>query len=369
MGNSPKKDEEVMIKGDIEKKDMSHIISVLQVLYHIPDFKKYFIQKEYNPNSNKHLSIFMDDLVSNKLDQIDFYNEAANVSKILRNKYNLKSAETSGEILIQILMILKYEEKEMKTENWQEYVVKNPSLFNKISNNKSALDDILDLNRDHFNTTFCATFFGIFCAERNFFETNNILYFYNFYCVYELNMPQIYQNLISKGKIMQNSDQLPQVNLIDCLYEMQEPHNETFNNYNCSVKYYMFNAPNILIFFIKSDDTNYETFRGNIIFQEIMDFSQVIQNTQPNNFKLISIINKDRYQSKKKQKTDDKGIKWSESEDNNDDERKPYKAVFRDVNGQFCSFRKENELYNCGLQIYDSEYYHQVIIFMRIQNY
>ena len=66
------------------------------------------------------------------------------------------------------------------------------------------------------------------------------------------------------------------------------------------------------------------------------------------------------------QKTDDKGIKWSESEDNNDDERKPYKAVFRDVNGQFCSFRKENELYNCGLQIYDSEYYHQVIIFMRI---
>ena len=245
MGNSPKNDEEVMIKGEIEKKDMSHIISVLQVLYHIPDFKKYFIQKEYNPNNNKDLSIFMDKLVSNQLDQIDFYNEAANVSKILR-KYNLKSAETSGEILIQILMVLKYEEKEMKTENWQEYVVKNPSLFNKISNNKSALDDILDLNRDHFNTTFCASFFGIFCAERNFFETNNILYFYNFYCVYELNMPQIYQNLISKGKIMQNGDQLPQVNLIDCLYEMQEPHNETFNNYNCSVKYYMFNAPNIL---------------------------------------------------------------------------------------------------------------------------
>ena len=213
MGNSPKNDEEVMIKGEIEKKDMSHIISVLQVLYHIPDFKKYFIQKEYNPNNNKDLSIFMDNLVSNKLDQIDFYNEAAKVSKILRNKYNLKSVETSGEILIQILMILKYEEKEMKTENWQEYVVKNPSLFNKISNNKSALDDILDLNRDHFNTTFCASFFGIFCAERNFFETNNILYFYNFYCVYELNMPQIYQNLISKGKIMQNGDQLPQVNL------------------------------------------------------------------------------------------------------------------------------------------------------------
>ena len=135
MGNSPKNDEEVMIKGEIEKKDMSHIISVLQVLYHIPDFKTYFIQKEYNPNpnNNKHLSNFMDDLVSNKLDQIDFYSEAAKVSKILRNKYNLKSAETSGEILIQILMILKYEEKEMKTENWQEYVVKNPSLFNKIS--------------------------------------------------------------------------------------------------------------------------------------------------------------------------------------------------------------------------------------------
>ena len=109
MGNSPKNDEEVMIKGEIEKKDMSNIISVLQVLYHIPDFKKYFIQKEYNRNNNKHLSIFMDDLVSNQLDQIDFYNEAAKVSKILRNKYNLKSAETSGEILIQILMILKYE--------------------------------------------------------------------------------------------------------------------------------------------------------------------------------------------------------------------------------------------------------------------
>ena len=60
MGNSPKNDEEVMIKGEIEKKDMSHIISVLQVLYHIPDFKKYFIQKEYNPNNNKHLSNFMD---------------------------------------------------------------------------------------------------------------------------------------------------------------------------------------------------------------------------------------------------------------------------------------------------------------------
>ena len=154
---------------------MSHIISVLQVLYHIPDFKKYFTQKEYNPNNNKYLSNFMDDLVSNQLDQIDFYNEAANVSKILRNKNNLKSAETSGEILIQILMILKYEEKEMKTENWQEYVVKNPSLFNKISNNKSALDDILDLNRD---------LFLVFSVQKEIFLKKIIFYIFIIFIVY-----------------------------------------------------------------------------------------------------------------------------------------------------------------------------------------
>jgi len=212
----------------------------------------------------------MHEILKTKLSEINFDEEAINILSCLRKNYGLNRGNTPGEILIQILLVLKYEEKEISTEQWEKVVYKNQELFSNITNEQKALNDLLDKNMEHFNTNFSNMFFGVFLAKRKFLDLNNILYFYNFYCVYELNMPQIYQNLISKGKIMQNGDQLPQVNLIDCLYEMQEPHNETFNNYNCSVKYYMFNAPNILIFFIKSDDTNYETFRGNIIFQEIM---------------------------------------------------------------------------------------------------
>ena len=273
-------------------------------------------------------------------------------------------ASNPGEIIIQILLVLKYEEKEMKTPNWEKYILNKPDLFNNITDDKKALNDILDLNKDHFNSSFSSMFFGVFCAKRKLQSNNNILNFYNFYCVYELNMPLIYQNMINKGKIREDpNNYLPKIDLIDCIKEMQENQNEIFNGENCSTQYYMFNAPNILIFYLKSETKDLDTFRGMVLFKEYMDFSSIVLNTQSNNFKLVAMINKDRYKAKAREKKDKKGAQWMANPD--DDERSNYRGVFRDGRNIFGYYDSYQNFNNCELIIDDIEYYHEILIFMR----
>ena len=367
MGGSSskdKKEENVIESGQLGDNDKSYITSVIQVLYNIIEFKKYFIQNQYNKNPNKYLSILMHKIIQTPLENLDFIKEGNEISKILRTKYNLNMASNPGEILIQILSVLKYEEKEMKTPNWEKYILNKPDLFNNISDDKKALNDILDLNKEHFNSSFSSMFFGVFCAKRKLQSNNNILNFYNFYCVYELNMPLIYQNMINKGKIREDpNNYLPKIDLIDCIKEMQENQNEIFNGENCSTQYYMFNAPNILIFYLKSETKDLDTFRGMVLFKEYMDFSSVVLNTQSNNFKLIAMINKDRYKAKAREKKDKKGAQWMANPD--DDERSNYRGVFRDGRNIFGYYDANQNFNNCELIIDDIEYYHEILIFMR----
>ena len=349
----------IISAGEIGTKDKSYVISVIQVLYNIPNFKKYFTQNEFKENPNKYLSILFKKIVSTPLKNLDFEKEANEILQILRNKYGLNTGYTPGDILIQILLVLKYEEKQIQTKNWEEYAFNTPNIYNNLSNSMQAFNDILNFNQEHYNTTFSAMFFGIFYAKRKLQKIQNILYIYNFFCVYELNMPMIYQNMISKGKIKYNESQLPQIGLIDCIKELQETQNELFKNENSLVEYYIFHPPTFLIFLLKSDTPNFDSFRGIITFQEYMNFSQVIQNSNSFNFKLISVINKDRYKSKEKQ---NKGGVWMSNPD--DDKRPYYKAIFRGEQDKFYCCDK-NSVKNCELNINDIEYYHYILIFMK----
>ena len=366
MGSqSPSTNEEV-ITGNLGIKDISYVSSVIQVLYNISDFKKYFFENSYNKNPNKYLSILMHKLLKTKLSEINFDEAATNILTCLRMNYGLSRGNTPGEILIQILLVLKYEEKEILTERWEKVVTRNPQLFKNITNDKEALNDILDKNIEHFNTNFSAMFFGIYLTKRKFLDLNNILHFYNFYCVYELNMPRIYYNMVNKGKIYNNQNKLPKLNLIDCIKEMQETHIEIFDKKKCLIEYYMFNAPNFLIFLLKSDEPKFDSFRGNILFEEICDFSQVIINTQSNRFKLISVINQKKYIVKKREK-DDKGVSWFSNDYENDEDKNEYKAIFRDENDMFSYYKNGNNIKHCQLQIEDLDYYHHILIFMRCE--
>lgn len=356
--------------GSDSKEDLSHVSTVIQLLYNISDFRNYFLQKQYeendkpNNNSKKYLSKLMNDIISKDPDDIKFNKCVEKITECLKDNYKLDIAETPGQNLILILMILKYEEKLINTESWEKHVNKVPQLFNNCINEKMALNDILEQNRDHFNTSFCGMFFGIFLTRRKYMDSNNILFFYDFYCTYELNMPLIYQNMINEGKIFINNNninQLPQLNLIDCIMEMMQTHTGKYNGKDCFVEYNMFNAPNYLIFLLKSSEPNFEDFRGNIFFPENFNFSQVIQNTQPNMFRLFGVINQGRYQSKA---VYEKGEKWSQNEE--DCDNKKFKAIFRDEKiNQYCYYNKDDEKKNCQLQINDTEYYHHVIIYKR----
>ena len=364
-GSSSKKKETLVEQGKLGDNDKSHITSVIQILYNIKEFTKYLIQKKFNENPNKHLSILMKNIISKQLNNLDFIKEGNEIIKILRTKYGINPASNPGEFLMHILLVLKYEEREIITPNWEQYAFKNPELFNNLSDNNKALNDILEINKNHFNSDFSSLFFGIFCAKRTLESNNSILNFYNFYCIYELNMPLIYQNMINKGKIKDDpNNYLPKIDLIDCIKEMQENQNELFNKENCITQYYMFNAPNILIFYLKSEEKDLDTFRGIILFEENMDFSPVIINKQPNKFKLISMINKDRYKAKAKaRKKDDKGAQWMESPD--DDEKSNYMGVFRDEKGKLGYYGANQNINNYELNIDDIDYYHEILIFKR----
>ena len=356
----------MVITGNLGIKDISYASSVIQVLYNFSDLKEYFFKNLYEKNPNKHLSILMHKILKTKLSEINFDEAAINILSCLRKNYGLIRANTPGEILIQILLVLKYEEKEISIEQWEKVVSKNPQLIKNITNEQNALNDLLDKNVEHFNTDFSNKFFGVFLSKRKFLELNNILYFYNFYCVYELNIPRIYHNLINKGKIINNGNQLPKINLIDCIKEMQETHIENFDNKKCYVEYYMFNAPDYLIFLLKSNDTKYGYFRGNISFEENYDFSQVIKNADSNKFKLVSVINQKKYIVKKREK-DDKGVSWFNNDYETDEDNKEYKAIFRDEKGNFSFYKKENDIKHCQLQIEDYDYFHHILIFKRYE--
>ena len=317
--SSEEKKEQEIIAGNMGIKDISYISSVIQVLYNLPLLKNYFLQNNYQQSPNKPLGVLMHEILSTELSEIKFDEISKNILSCLRRNYGLSNGNTPGDILIQILLVLKYEDKEIKQENWEKVVMNNQQLFNNIRDEKQALDDILEKNMAHFNTTFSGMFFGLFLAKRKFMDINSILYFYNFYCVYELNMPRIYHNMIYKGKVNNNQEQLPKLNLIDCIKEMQETH----------------------------------------------DFSPVIQNTQTNRFKLVSIIDQKKYNEKAKEK-DNKGISWFFSSD--DEDKSEYKATFRDENDKFSYYKNGNSIKNCELNIEDLDYYHHILIFMRCEN-
>ena len=361
---SIEKNENIIEEGELGEKDKSYITTVIQVLYNIKIFQEYFINNEYKENPNKYLSILMKKIVTKRLNEIDFVEEGNQVSKLLRTKYDFIVGKTPGEIIIQILLILKYEEKEIITNDWEKFVYNKPELFKNIPNKENALNDLLKLNMNHYNTAFSSMFFGIFYAKRKLPRYTEILYFFNFYCVYEINMPQIYEKMINKGKIKNDDYNLPKIELIDCIKEMQETQNELFKDENCFSEYYMFSTPKILIFLLKSEDKNIETpFRGIITFEENSDFSEVIKNEQSSKYKLISIINKKRYASKKKDKND---VQWMENANDDEiDEKSIYKAIFRNENDQFCEYGKYNSENNCQLEIDDIEYYHEILIFMK----
>ena len=357
MGGSISKEPGTVIEsGIIGSKDKSYITTVIQALYNIPSLKDYFSKKLYNENPNKHLSILFNKIVTKPLNKINFQEEGKNILQILRNEYKLNQANTPGEFLVQILLVLKYEEKNILNHNWEEYTLKTPQLLANLSDNKKALDDILDKNIIHFNTIFSAMFFGIFLAKRKMQNITNVLYFYNFYCVYELSIPEILKNMENKGKIKYNDEQTPNIHLIDCIKEMKETHIELFNKEQCYSEYYIYNTPNILIFLIKRDLENYSTFRGKIIFEENIDLTQNIlfnQNNQSNKYKLISIISEYKYK--------DKEVVFS-----SDGKDYPfYKTVFRGENDNFYYYGKKNSTKKWDLTIDDENYFHDILIYMR----
>ena len=180
-------------------------------------------------------------------------------------------------------------------------------------------------------------------------------------------MPRIYHNLINKRKLINNRDQLPKINLIDCIKEMQETHIEIFNKQKCYIEYYMFNAPDFLIFLLKLDDPKFDNYRGNILFEENYDFSPVIKNTQSNRFKLVSVINQKKYIVKKREK-DDKGVSWFNNDNESDEDDKEYKSIFRDEKGNFCFYKKDNDIKHCQLLVEDYDYFHHILIFKRCES-
>ena len=176
MGSQTPTPNEEVITGNLGIKDISYVSSVIQVLYNLSEFKEYFFQNLYQKNQNKYLSILMHKILKTKLSEINFDEEAINILSCLRKNYGLNRGNTPGEILIQILLVLKYEEKEISTEQWEKVVYKNQELFSNITNEQKALNDLLDKNMEHFNTNFSNMFFGVFLAKRKFLDLNNILY-------------------------------------------------------------------------------------------------------------------------------------------------------------------------------------------------
>ena len=368
---------------DSEKEENKHIIfqndddsfiyTTIQILYNLKDFKNYIATLEFPENSPKKLEILLKRIFNKDEDKINLEKYSKKIYKLITKTYNLEVIDSPGKILTQIIEILNFEENNNKVNIWEETVSQNNQLFMNTLNQNQALNDFLNIYKKEFNNKINEFFHGTLLKRRKLQNMNNIMYFFSYYSVYELNLSYLYTSLTSKGKNTKNTrTNKDEISLFDCISDMKTPKNDIFNNQPSLVEYHMFNSPHYLIFLLNREYENYNKYFGDLIFPKEDDFSQMLVMKDKNNhYKLVSIIREKKYMVKvqKKSENTDENYEWYEEDDNknkNDKITNKYMAIYRGEDDKFYNYNKENKKNQINLNEKDDDYYDYILVYEKI---
>ena len=364
-----------------QNKDISYIYTTIQILYNLKDFKKYIVEQEVPEDSDKKLAVLLRRIFLKEEKNINLEKYSKKIYKLINNKYDLELGDTPGKILIQIIELLNFEENGNKINIWEETVIQNQNLFMNTMNQLQALNDFKNIYQKENNTKINEFFHGIL-LKRIKIQNFQIMHIFSNYCVYELNIPYIYQNLASKGKNIKNPEtKKEEISLFDCISYMKIAKKDVFNNEPCIIENHMYTTARYLFFLLKREsENNNNTFYGDITYPEkYTDFSNlIIDKNKNNNFKLVSIIKEIKFMAKNKKKKqnddDDDKYEWYEEDDDNNNSNKneeitnKYITIIKDENDNFYCYNKDNIKVKINLDKKDDESMEHILVYEKCVN-
>ena len=321
-----------------KKNDFSFIFTVLQALNNLNNFKKFILN--YNSEQNKNiLSLHLQKIFKNDVNKY-LINNSKLIHDIIKKRFYYIE-DNPGKLIFQILELLR-----------QEHENKEPPID--INNQNINNNEIIAFNnfiskysKENYNNKI-AEFFHFFLQKRIMFNNNIINYSYNFKCIFEFNLLDIFNS----GKCRFNMQtQRPIINLFECISATLSPKFTIFNNMQCMEQEFIYSTSSYLIFIMNRRGPN-SNYCGHFIYSDIIDLSQfIVRDDNKNEYILTSII-KERMNL------------IQNNSDNEENTIYNYITINRDENGQFYYY--EGNLKKNGMFV-NNEYFEHVLIYKQLK--
>ena len=319
--------------------DFSFIFTILQALNNLSSFKNFIVNYKLKEDE-KLLSLYLQNIFKNDVNNKLIYNSKLIQYIIIKRFYYIE--DNPGKLIFQILELLRQEHK-------------NKQLPIDINNQNINNNEIIAFNnfiskysKENFNNQI-AQLFHFFLQKRIMFNNNIINYSYNFNCIFEFNLLDIF-NAGKCGFNMQT--QLPMINLFECISATLSPKFTNFNNMQCMEQEFLYSTSSYLIFIMNRRGENNNYYCGHFIYSDIINLSQfIVRNDNKNEYILTSII-KERMNLIKN------------NSDNEENTNYNYITINRDENGQFYYYEGKSK--KNGMFV-NNEYFEHVLIYKQLK--
>ena len=334
----PSKKELKYIK--VVNNDFSFIFTILQALNNLSSFKNFIVNYKLKEDE-KLLSLYLQKIFKNDVNNKLIYNSKLIQYIIIKRFYYIE--DNPGKLIFQILELLRQEHKNKKLP----IDIKNNQNIN--NNEIIAFNNFIsEYSKENFNNQI-AELFHFFIQKRIMFNNNIINYSYNFKCIFEFNLLDIFNS----GKCSLNMQtQLPMINLFECISATLSPKFTNFNNMQCMEQEFLYSTSSYLIFIMNRRGENNNYYCGHFLYNDTINLSQfIVRDDNKNEYILTSII-KERMNL------------IQNNSDNGENTIYNYITINRDENGQFYYY--EGNLKKNGM-FENNEYFEHVLIYKQLK--
>jgi len=347
-GNSYKITKRDLNEIIVENDDFSFVYSVYSSLFILNKFKNFILN--YKSKNNIYIGKTLKEIFKQNPDK-EKNNRINNSKKIIYRIKKKKNnfGKTAGSIIIQILDLLNEEQIEGKYQ-------RHSDNFANI-NNLIALQNYVESHQKlYLNNDFSNLFHGL--LKRKIIVNQNIFYSYECFSYIELNLVDIYNKLLTEGRVISNSFNPPKINLIDAIREEFSSRKSIFNFCQSVEEKSIHSTAPYLIFILNSQKSSnnqiYNFFNyGIFVYDQEINISCLVENPEnKNKYKISSIIK-------------EKSINNINSNSNNNDCNCKYIYNNVDKCGQFYYYENNSKIPG----IFNKPgYYDHVLIYKQLKD-
>lgn len=265
-------------------KDYSLLESVCHSLYNIKIFRNE-IKDPKDSIVNKKMSILLRDIFKN-IEKKDYSDYCKRIIQIFQ-EYGFFIPTEPHVLIYQIFYLIHLERKEQRPLGLAES--QNNFPLNLYDEN-NALQYFYDNEVKNNNSLIVHIFRGVQQMKRQFNGNPRPMFSYQYFDIFEINIPPIFMYLMKNNKQFANTQFNPQISLYQCLEVCRTISKKVVNGNMCLEQLNIYSTPPCLIFAVKrSFGTCF--YGGKFIYDEIIDLSSyTLFKETGNRYKLIGVI-------------------------------------------------------------------------------